>query len=197
MLTGQDPLMADDRRRVNEYLFHEMGLDGDPSTISDTWPFQLHPIGEVGDEPVYEFEEAGEVYFAFGERVRFLPKAGMDLGDLAAQARGSLWIAAREPISLADSRPGDLRVPTAIERLAALQALARSSGGRDATVLEGLYLARERQYLALVQGPEHGQAIVAGLPKAVTVSHASASAWRRLAWGVGTWLGGEGSANRG
>jgi len=48
--------MADDRRRVNEYLFHEMGLDGDPSTINDTWPFQLCLIGEVGDEPVYEFE---------------------------------------------------------------------------------------------------------------------------------------------
>src|SRR5262245_20308638 len=101
--------MASIERELNAYLFHEFGFDADAdeSRVSDSWPFQLRRVTPMHEDPVFEFD-GDEPFFALvAGGMNFLPKAGMELGDLRLQISGSRWIAARDPVGLAASRPGD------------------------------------------------------------------------------------------
>lgn len=120
------------RSQLNEYLFHEFGHDGPEDRISDNWPFELREVGQTDGLIAFEFDEGGERFFAVDNgALTFLPVAGMTFDDLVLQTKGSRWIAVRDPVDLATSRPGDGEVPSGIERRNALQALGESYPAKE------------------------------------------------------------------
>jgi len=175
---------------LNAYLFLEFGMEGEETSISETWPFSLRRLGEIGVRVIFEFDDDDEQYFAIsGPCLDFLPKNGMTIDDLALQFVGSEWIAAQDPVSLAESRPGDDSIPSGIERLRALEELGRhATGDPRAEILSGLFLRNSRRYLGLFRVLNELEAVVGGLDTAISVGHDRCSAWRRLAWGVGQWI---------
>ncbi len=175
-------------RELNEYLFHELGAEGDASAISADWPFRLRPLGSIAGRAIFELESDGEEFFALaGTGLDVLPRRGMQVDDLALQLRGGDWIAARDPVGLEESRLGDDSVPAAVERRRALTELAADAlGVSPVEILEGFYLRREQRYVALAGAPGAVDAWVVGLGTPLRVEHAACSAWRRLAWGVGS-----------
>jgi hypothetical protein len=182
--------MEDPREALNEYLFHEFGrdVDADETKVSATWPFDLHELGRAPDLIVFEFED-DQPYFALaGSTLTFFPQAGMTFDDIAVQHSGSKWIGARDPIDLSLSKPGDDVVPSGLERRRSLEELgSRTLPGRQVEILEGLFLRKERQYLALFRAIGAATAVAVGIPSArsVVVGFPEASAWRRLSWAVG------------
>jgi len=186
--------VEDLRRRLNEYIFYEFGLDldEDESKVSDTWPFEFREVGRAQDLIVFEFDDGDDRFFALAEpSLNFLPKGGMTFDDLVVQYCGSKWIAARNPIDLSMSMPGDEIVPSGLERRRSIEEMgARALPGREVEILEGLFLRTERQYLALFREVGATEAIVVGLPSSSTivVGFPAASPWRRLAWAVGWWI---------
>ena len=177
-------------RAMNHYLFYEFGVEGDESLISEIWPFKLRPLVLEPGVAVFEFED-DEPYFAIAAKsLNFMPKAGMTFDDLLLQQSGSQWIAARDPVGLETSMLGDASVPSGLERQKALETLGeRALGVTEVQVLEGLFLRTERRYLGLFCRPGEDDAFVVGLSSTpMLVKFPQASVWRRLAWGVGTWL---------
>lgn len=56
-----------------------MEEEGDETAVSETWPFVLRRLGEIGDKVIFEFEDDDEPYFAIGEPyLDFLPKKRYD-----------------------------------------------------------------------------------------------------------------------
>jgi hypothetical protein len=182
--------VEDLRKSLNEYLFHEFGLDveADESKVSATWPFELREVGRAADLIVFEFED-DQPYFAFaGRSLNFLSKAGMTFDDLVLQDAGSRWISARDPIDLSMSKPGDAAAPSGLERRRALEELGASTlPGQHVDILEGIFLRSDHRYLALFGGSGAPEAIVVGIPSSpnIVVGFPDASSWRRLAWAVG------------
>ncbi len=177
------------KRDLNKYLFYEFGMDGDESSISETWPFTLRPVGNIEGRTVLEFDDDEPFFALAGSSFNFLPKQGMSVDDLALQFVGSDWIAAQDPVSLEESRPGDDSVPSGIERRRVLAELgSHATQVPRAEVLEGLFLRSGRRYLGLFGVPNELEAVVGGLDTPIRVGHARCSAWRRLAWGVGQWI---------
>jgi hypothetical protein len=183
--------MDDLRTALNEYLFFEFDVDGDEERVSEDWPFELTKLFESPELTVFAFH-ADEAYFALAdESLNFLPQAGMSLDDLLMQRSGANWIGARDPINLSVVRLDDPSVPSTIERRQRLEALAAETlPGETVKILEGLFLCSEQRYLALLERSAADEAVIVGLPGSsqVPVSFPLASAWRRLAWGVGHWL---------
>ena len=177
-------------RDLNDYLFLEFGMEGEETSISETWPFSLRRLGEIGDKVIFEFDDDNESFFAIGGPcLDFLPKNGMSIDDLALQFVGSEWIAAQDPVSLEESRIGDDSIPSGIERRRALEELGRhTTGDPRAEIMEGLFLRNSRRYLGLFRGLNQLEAVVGGLETPISVGHDRCSALRRLAWGVGQWI---------
>lgn len=182
--------MGSIERDLNEYLFLEFEMEGDEISISETWPFSLRRLGEIGARVIFEFDDDDESYFAIsGPYLDFMPKNGMTIDDLALQFVGSEWIAAQDPVSLAESRPGDDSIPSGIERRRALEELGRHvTGDPRAEIMSGLFLRNSRRYLGLFRSLNELEAVVGGLDTPLYVGHDHCSAWRRLAWGVGQWI---------
>jgi len=183
--------MDDLKIEVNEYLFMEFDVEGDESKVSEGWPFELERLLEAPDLTVFAFQ-ADEAYFALAdESLNFLPQAGMTVDDLLLQRSGARWICARDPVDLSVVRLGDPDVPSTVERRRRLEALgADVFPGETVKILEGVFLGTEQRYLALFGRSATEDAAVAGLPEtpAIPTPFPLASAWRRLAWGVGHWL---------
>lgn len=176
---------------LNDYLFHEFGMDEeDEGVVSETWPFILRRLGEIGDSIIFEFDDGDDQYFAIGGPcLDVLPKRGMTFDDLTLQFAGSKWIAAQRPVTLEESRPGDDSVPSGLERRRALEELGRdATGDPGAEVMEGLFLRSGGQYLGLYRIPNESEAVVVGLNSPFRVGLSGCSAPRRLSWGVGQWL---------
>ena len=184
--------MDDLKTEVNAYLFMEFGVDGDESRVSEVWPFELELLLEAPDLTVFGFQADEDSYFAVAEAsLNFLPQAGMSVDDLLLQRSGARWIAARDPVDLSTVRLGDPGVPSTVERRRRIEALgAEMFPGQTVKILEGLFLRTEQRYLVLFGKPATGAAAIGGLPEtpAIPVPFPLASAWRRLAWGVGYWL---------
>jgi hypothetical protein len=185
--------MDDIRRRLNEYLFLEFGMDleADDSNISETWPFVLREVGRASDLIVFEFQD-DQPYFALAApSLNFLPKAGMTFDDLLLQNSGAKWIGAHDPIDLSMSMPGDDTVPSGRDRRGFFDELgARALPGQEFEILEGVFLRTERRYLGLFRADGATDAVAVGMPSSpnLAVAFPDASAWRRLAWAVGRWL---------
>ncbi|HET6975562.1 MAG TPA: hypothetical protein VFI24_04515 [Pyrinomonadaceae bacterium] len=177
-------------RDLNAYLFLAFGMEGEEDSISEAWPFSLRRLGEIGVRVIFEFDDADEPYFAIsGPCLDFLPKKGMTMDDLTLQFIGSEWIAAQDPVSLAESRPGDDSISSGIERQRALEKLGKhATGNARAEILEGLFLRHSHQYLGLFRVLNELGAVVVGLDTPIRVGHDRCSSWRRLAWGVGQWI---------
>ena len=180
------------KAQLNEYLFMEFGVDGDESSVSEDWPFQLQSVLDTPDLAVFEFHEDDEAYFAVAdEALDFMPQAGMTIEDLLLQRSGGAWIGERDPVDLTVVRLGDPAVPSTSERRRRLEALgADALSGENVTILEGMLLAGEQRYLGLFGTGVDGEAVIVGLPDAspIPVPFPHASPGRRLAWGVGQWL---------
>jgi hypothetical protein len=183
------------KKRLNDYLFLEFGLDeddGDESQISEDWPFALREVGQISGLSVFEFEDQGDPFFAFeSPALDFLPKAGMTFDDLVLQRSGAAWIYARDPVDLSMSMLGHESVPSGPERRKALQSLgAEVLDGKEPEILEGLFLRKEGRYLGLFRAAGDRTAVIGGLPgpSKLEVLFPDASPWRRLAWGIGAWL---------
>src|SRR5262249_45304475 len=153
--------MHDLKIRLNEYLFLEFDVDGDESSVSESWPFELHTLLETSDLAVFEFHD-DQAYFAVAdEALNVLPQAGMAVEDLLLQRSGARWIGARDPIDLSVVRLGDPAVPPTAERRRHLEALgAEAMHGERATILEGLFLPGEHRYLGLFGSAAAGEAIL-------------------------------------
>lgn len=123
---------------LNAYLFLEFGMEEEEASISESWPFSLRPLGEIGARVIFEFVDEDEPFFAIGDPyLDFLPQWGMSIDDLALQFLGSDWIAAQDPVSLAESRLGYDSIPSGLERLRALEELGRhTTGDPRAEILE-------------------------------------------------------------
>lgn len=188
--------MDDLKTELNEYLFMEFGVDGDEAQVSEDWPFELTKLLETPELTVFAFRD-DEPYFAVAdESLNFMSQAGMTVEDLLLQRSGATWIGARDPVALSVVRLGDPSVPPTAERRRQLEALAAEMlPGENVKVLEGLFLCTEQRYLGLFAGSATADAVIAGLPRPprIFVAFPQASAWRRLAWGVGHWLKQQGS----
>jgi hypothetical protein len=183
--------MDDLKTEINAYLFIEFGVEGDESKVSGDWPFELETLLEGPDLTVFAFQ-ADEACFALAdESLNFLPQAGMTVDDLLLQRSGASWIGARDPVDLSEVRLGDPAVPSTVERRRRLEALgADAFPAETVRILEGLFLRTEQRYLALFGRSVTEEAAITGLPETppIPVPFPLASAWRRLAWGVGHWL---------
>lgn len=177
------------KRELNEYLFHEFGVEDSELRISDSWPFELKELGMVEGEHVFEFNADGEEFFAIsGRALRFDKKDGADLPLLGRQIRGSRWIGARGPVSLSTSRGEHPFIPMIPERRMRIEELACRLGHTGVPkILEGLFLEKTREYLALVEFPNEevfhviGSSIqIPGIPKS------EVSAWKVLSRAVGS-----------
>jgi hypothetical protein len=181
-----------DREAINEYLFYEFGydLEQDSSAIADDWPFALLMIGIIhsadGEIKVFKFTADGETQFVLSDgKLDSFPAVGMDLKDLQLQHDGATWIKHQDPIDLATSRPSDDSVPPVSEREVVLKELA-TGVCTSPRILLGLYLRVSGTYLALIEDKQTGTAIAVGTGLgACDVTFPEASAWRRLAWGIG------------
>lgn len=187
------------RREINEYLFHELGLDADADEggVSDSWPFALEAVGSIqtpdGDVEVFRFTDGDEAYFATaGSVLDVFPTGGMGFEDLRLALGGRRWIAERDPVDLRTSLPSDPRVPAGHERRSAIErlgaaALPAASGIR---IVEGLFLRRTGAYLALVAHAESpdGVVVVGTGVTPMPIGFPDASAHRRLGWSVGRML---------
>ena len=181
--------MSSIEHELNDYLFLEFGMEEDEGVVSETWPFTLRRLGEIGDKIIFEFDD-GDPFFAIGGPcLDVLPKGGMTFDDLALQFAGAEWISAQNPVDLEESRPGDDSCPSGIERRRALEELGRhATGDPGAEVMYGLFLRSNRQYLGLFGVPNELEAVIGGLNTPIRVGHDGCNSWRRLAWGVGQWI---------
>ncbi len=153
------------KAELNEYLFYEFGmdLDGDPSRISDSWPFVLTPVGIFDDEYFFEFEADGEGYYAiYGRPIRMHSRDGT-LAEILREIRGRRWIGERDPVDLDTTRGEHPVIPRLPERRAEIERLANAMRpGVSVRILEGLFLERSQEYLALVQFAGEGVVAVIG-----------------------------------
>jgi hypothetical protein len=180
------------KREINEYLYYESGEDGEASRISDDWPFELSVVGTFttgeGETEVFLFTAEGVEYLAVaGPSLTYYPKAGMELHHLRMQSLGSSWIAGQDPLDLNTSVLGDESIPSTKERRQRIEDIARQYlGDTPFTILVGLFLRSSGKYLALVQPEGKDKAMIAGTNMVVrNIPFPSASAWRRLAVGIG------------
>jgi len=185
---------------INQYLFYEFGVAvedaSDEANITDDWPFELTLLGtiQIGDRPiqVFSFTESDELYYAVsGNSLTYYRADGLSLDQLRLQLRGGEWISRHGPVDLNTARIGDTSVPaTAIRRSAITQLCEHAFGSvTPLTIHEGLYLTQTQQYIALVERTDSNRTFVLGstiMPQ--EVSYHQASAWRRLAIGVGELL---------
>lgn len=178
-------------RSLNEYLFFEFGKgdEADEARISDSWPFALRRLDDRCGEPVFEFDDDEPYYALVQGAYWFTRKAGMDLDALRRRLAGAAWIAERDPIDLATSRPGDADVPSLLERRRNLEALgAAAFPDREFVLHDGVFLVAERRAIGLVGVAGASDAVVVGLSQPIVVPFPAASSSARIAWGVGRWL---------
>jgi len=176
------------KTEINEYLFLEFGGEGDISDVSETWPFVLTQVGVIGDDTVFSFSADGEEFYAIsGQKLTFYQQDGFSVDDLHFQILGSRWIGERSPIDLNTSRGDHPVIPRAIERKAAIEALAQSLlRGGSLTILEGLFLEETKGYLALVHFSDESEFHVVGDGFTISgIPVTNASRWRILAREVG------------
>jgi hypothetical protein len=187
--------MIELKTRINDYLCNEFGVAAtelDRARISADWPFTLAEVGPIhacGREwQLFRFTDGNEDFYAFaGDYLAFLPVAGMEPGDIALQLEGADWIASNEPVDLDAVRGTGSSIPTLPERREKITALARlAAGGAEGIVLEGLYLARRREYLVLAGRADDDHAhIIGDRIRLRNIPHPAAPPWRRLALGIG------------
>ncbi|MBK8478134.1 MAG: hypothetical protein IPL39_18055 [Opitutaceae bacterium] len=176
------------KRELNEYLFLEFGVEGTELQISESWPFELKEVGVVEGEHVFEFENDDEEFLAvYGRCLRFESKDGADLELLGRQIRGSRWIGARGPVSLSTSRGEHPVVPMIPERRTKIEELACGLGRTGVPqILEGLFLEKSREYLALVELPDEEVVHVVGSSIQIPdIPKSAVSAWKVLSRAVG------------
>jgi hypothetical protein len=188
---------AEIRKEINEYLYFEIGIDGEESQVSETWPFELDYVGQLAEGDIveiYKFSYEGETYFAQGGRVfDFYPTTDMKLEHLRLLQKGARWIGEDSPVDLDTVSIGDERVPTLQVRQAAIMDLATQAlGDRQGIrirILEGLFLKTNGMYLALVAEETTGWTVAVGTGlRPYSVGFPDATPWRRLSVAVGEML---------
>ena len=172
------------KRELNEYLAAEWGDDWERAT--DDRPFFLTEVGRLDEGTlVFSFEESGDLYYAFGGRhFSFQPADGMGLDDLRLERSGSAWLSARDPVDDATSRPGDERVPSGLDRRAALDRLAEPHGA----LVTGVFLTAEQRYAALAEPASEEDLLLLGGEPPLPVPRVATRPHRRLAHAVGVML---------
>ena len=184
------------KRDINEYLYYEFSYDisedAEASQISEDWPFRLSLVGSLsapeGDTEVFLFADDEEEYFALaGPSLAYCPRAGMDLAHLRLQSFGSSWIASQDPVDLDTVILADDSAPPSEERRQRVEDIARQYlGDTPYSIREGLFLRRTGKYVALIQPTNSDNAMIVGTNIVVrNIPFPSASAWRRLAVGIG------------
>ena len=176
------------KRELNTYLYYEFGLDdgeGGDACIQEDWPFVLEPAGAVNEGPVFRFRDADTDYYLVTKpALNFFPAADMTIDDVRIQRFGADWIADRHPVDLNTTATNDSITPI-IQRRSHIEQLATASLGEPPTrILESLFLQRTRQHLAIVSC-NHGDWVIGDDLVPIQVPFDGASAWRRLAWGIG------------
>jgi hypothetical protein len=186
--------MMRDKKKLNEYLFLEFGLEGDLPSVSEDWPFQLRNFATIrqrGEEiSVYVFASESEEYFAISPECNFYRVAGMTARDLQIQMNGSTWIGDREPITFETVFLGDSSVPSTKERETAIRQLVDKILGHQIgyEILDGFYLRSTGMYAALIKTEETIELILSDRFEPRRVGFPEASPWRRISFGIGELL---------
>ena len=178
------------KTELNEYLFDEFGVEGDRTQLSEAWPFVLSETAVVDGEHYFEFEADGDRYYAiYGSSIRMRKKEG-SLSDMKLQERGAKWIGSRGPVDLNTSRGEHPVVPLIPQRRARIEELAQQvRSGTPVKILEGLFLERTREHLALIEFAGEDFVHVVGDHVCITgIPKSSLSAWMILSRAIGHYI---------
>ena len=182
--------VRDIKRKLNDFLISEFGIDSDGGTRSgtDSWPFVLMPVGRItpgpGEPDIFRFE-LEEPYFVLDiGQPHCYPVAGMTLADLKRQFTGASWLSTQEPIDLSTSATGLLGVPSIPERRQFITSLVTSALGSEASfkILECLYLRKSNRYYSLVEMADSAEldGFIASAPSSLSAVACRVSAGKSL-----------------
>jgi hypothetical protein len=148
------------KAEINQYLALEFGVE---DTASDAQPFVLTELATLpSGTHVFEFSDGETDYFVLdGASLGYLPKEGLEIQELADQEAGAAWVSSQDPVDLDTSRLGDPNVPSVLERRRVLRELAAQVTTQP-ELLEGLFLCKTRQYVALLQDSSTRRRFVVG-----------------------------------
>lgn len=178
------------KRELNDYLFDEFGVDGDRSGVSETWPFVLTEVASIDGAHFFEFESDGAPYYAiYGDSLRIISRDGT-LAEIKLQERGAKWIGSRGPIDLNTSRGEHPVIPLIPQRRARIEELAHElRAANEVKILEGLFLERTKEYLALVGFSGEDLVHVIGDNIRITdIPTSTLSSWKVLSRAIGAYI---------
>ncbi len=187
--------MEEIKRIINGQLYFEFGfgaLHHDAGLIAENWPFNLIYLGQspCGNDAceVFGFDAEGEKYYAVaGEFITCIAVSGVDFSNLKRQIQGGRWIESRGPVSLHETPKDQPDVPMLAKRKARIGGMTRAkSEGRKFEILEGLYFAKTKDYVALVQyeGEKYAQ-LLGDKISLKNIPFEGIPSRRRLAIGIG------------
>lgn len=185
-------------KEYNKYLFFEFGFDVEgysESEVSKAWPFGLTFLEstEIFGVPtaLYEFSDQDVEYVLVdGSSLGFHKKDGLTIDELKRQLLGAAWLGKRHPVKLNSPRIDYQRIPSVPEREKCIQALwEKHFPDESMRILEGLYLQRSKEYIALIESITSDVTAIIGNQIVFTdVQWKQLPVWRRLALGIGTLL---------
>jgi hypothetical protein len=183
-----------DLRNYNEYLFHEFGYDNEDQAkrISDTWPFSFNHIGTFDiagtKTEVFEFKDGkDDFYLVDGSSLTFYDKNGLEPKYIQMFLIGSQWIWENDPIDLNTSKLGETDIPNIPERRQKIEQLClQHLSDGDCKILEGLFLKKKSQYVAIVRCNNDGKTAIVGDKIVVRkIPFQNLSPWKRISIGIG------------
>jgi hypothetical protein len=192
--TSIDPAWSDmDKYRdFNEYLFYEFGYELNVERISSSWPCVFVEIATIvlsgSETKIYEFKElqSSEPYYLVdGRTLTFYPRDNLDIDQFKTFLVGAYWIGHQSPVDLNTSEIGTDVPPTYKRREIILDLCAQHVGSDKMSILEGLFLKKSKQFIALVADSAGTTHLLGTKVKATPVAFPESSAWKRLALGVG------------
>ncbi|MBN2530013.1 MAG: hypothetical protein JXR76_26725 [Deltaproteobacteria bacterium] len=184
-----------DYTAYNRYLFNEFEFNSqfDISKCTESWPFRIHPVGNVAIEGVatriFQFGENENLwYLVDGESISVYHGGGLNPLQFKMFLLGNIWLGRNQPIDLHTSILGDSRVPATTVRKENIRTLVEKFfPGTKVSISEGLLLKKCNEYVALVIEELTGAAHVIGNKMILrNIPFENLSPWKRLSIGIGT-----------
>jgi hypothetical protein len=158
------------KTELNEFLFYELAFDVVESKdkIQEEWPFDLLLLETlmIGNDSykIYGFIDLDkEFYLIDGPRLTFFEKNGLSIGELTFNIIGVRWLSERDSIELNKTIIGDINVPSVKERKELIVDLIRTySNIENPKILEGYYLKRTKESIAVFEDLESSQIFIIG-----------------------------------
>ena len=181
-------------QKYNEYLFYEFGYEDEDQVdrISDTWPFSFNHVDTFDiagtKTEVFEFKDGeDEFYLVDGFSLTFYGKGDLESKYIEMFLIGKHWIGQNDPIDLNTSKLGEPDIPKIPERKQKIEQLClQHLGDCNCEILEGLFLKRKSQYIAIARCNKDGKTSIVGDKIVVRkIPFENLSPWKRLSIGIG------------